>query len=367
VTSSGTTRTTVALLAALALVALTGGCSRVDRSQPSNAPDPTSQDGKGVAAELRLGYLPNITHATALIGLRRNLFAGALGTQTKLTTQTFNDGTEAVSALLGNSLDIAFIGSGPAINAFAKSKGEAVRLIAGATSGGAQLVVRPGITTAEQLRGRRIATPKLGNTQDIALKKWLADRQIPVGDGPDKVTVVNTDNPQTLDAFRTGQLDGAWLPEPWSSRLVLDAGAGVLLDERQLWPDGKFPTTVVIVRTQYLRDHPRTVQAFLRGQLAAVDWATGHPAEAQRVANTALQQLTGKALAEPVVARAFGGITLTADPLASTFPRLARDSVTAGVARSEPDLAGFVDLRPLNAVLTAAGKPTVDAAGSDTK
>jgi len=359
-----TIRTTLALLAAIGLTAVTTGCTRLEASSDQGN---TPAADKGAAPELRLGYLPNITHAAALIGVQKNFFAAELGGDTKLTTQTFNDGTEAVAALLGNSLDITFIGSGPAINAFAKSNGEAVRLIAGATSGGAQLVVKPGITTAEQLTGRKVATPKLGNTQDIALKKYLADKQIPVGDGPDKVTIVNTDNPQTLDAFRAGQLDAAWLPEPWSSRLVQDAGATVLLDEKQLWPDGKFPTTVVIVRTQFLRDHPRTVQAFLRGQLAAVDFATANPAQGHQVANTALKELTGKPLSDPVIARAFGNITLTADPLAGVFPQLAKDAVTAGTARSAPDLAGFVDLGALNAVLSAAGKPTVDAAGLDTK
>jgi NitT/TauT family transport system substrate-binding protein len=355
-------RATLALSAAVGLVA-TSACTRLETSGPGD----TFAVDKGPAAELRLGYFPNITHAAALIGVEKGFFAAELGTGTKLTTQTFNDGTEAVSALLGNSLDITFIGPGPAINAFTRSNGEAVRLVSGATSGGAQLVVRPEIRSTEQLKGKKVATPKLGNTQDIALKKWLSDQQIAIGEGPDKVTVLNTDNPQTLNAFRGGELDAAWLPEPWASRLVLDAGATVLLDEKELWPNGTFPTTVVIVRTQFLRDHPETVRAFLRGQLTAVNWATANRAEAQTVANGALEKLTGKALADAVIARAFGNITLTANPLAAEFPRLASDAVTAGVSQTAPDLAGFVDLGPLNDVLTAAGKPTVDAAGLDTK
>lgn len=364
-TDSRAARAVLVLIAVIGLATATG-CTRLDANEPSGAASAGEGADKGPAAELRLGYFPNVTHAAALIGVEKGLFAAELGS-TKLTAQTFNDGTEAVSALLGNSLDIAFIGSGPAINAFAKSNGKAVRLVSGAASGGAQLVARPGITTAEQLRGRKVATPKLGNTQDIALKKWLAEQRIPLGDGPDKVTVVNADNPLTFDAFRQGGLDAAWLPEPWSSRLVVDAGATVLVDEKQLWPDGQYPTTVVIARTQFLRDHPQTVQAFLRGQLATLDWATTNPADARKVTNAALQQLTGKALAEPVVGRAFANISLTADPLAARFPQLAQDAVTAGVAKSAPDLAGFVDLGPLNTVLAAAGRPTVDQAGLNTK
>lgn len=351
-------RTTLALLLAAGVLA-TAACSRVERSTDTTAAN------QGPAAELRLGYFPNVTHAAALAGVARGDFAGELGSGTKLTTQTFNAGPEAVSALLGGSLDITFIGSGPTINTFAKSNGEAIRLVAGATSAGAQLVARPEITEVGQLRGKRVATPQLGNTQDIALKKLLSEQELPVGTGPDQVTIVNADNPQTLEAFRSGQIDAAWLPEPWSSRLVLEAGAAVLLDEKELWPGGRFPTTVVVVRTEFLAAHPQTVQAFLRGLLSVTDWANANPAEARATVNAALAELTGKPLADPVIQRAFGNLTLTVDPLAVTFPQLAKDSVTAGIAASQPDLAGLVDLDPLNAALTAAGRPTADAAGLD--
>jgi NitT/TauT family transport system substrate-binding protein len=148
---------------------------------------------------------------------------------------------------------------------------------------------------------------------------------------------------------------------------VLDAGAKVLVDERDLWPDGKFPTTVLIVRTQYLAEHPQTVQSFLRGLLASIDWANGNKVEAQAVANEALKKLTGKALSQPVIERAFANITLSLDPLAATFPQLAKDAVTTGSSKSTPDLKGLVDLGLLNGMLTAVGKPTVDAAGLDKK
>jgi NitT/TauT family transport system substrate-binding protein len=348
------------MLLAAAVALATAACTRAESSTDAPAAD------QGPAAELRIGYFPNVTHAAALIGVERGLFAQHLGT-TKLTTQTFNAGPEAVNALLGGSLDISFIGSGPAINTFAKSGGEAVRLISGATSGGAQLVARRGITEPEQLRGRSVATPQLGNTQDIALKKWLAQHDLAIGTGADRVTVVNADNPQTLEAFRGGQIDAAWLPEPWSSRLVRDAGARVLLDERQLWPGGAFPTTVVVVRTAFLAEHPQTVRAFLSGLLDATEWASANRDQARDVVNAALGELTGKPLSPPVIERAFGNITLTVDPLAATFPQLARDSVTAGVAKSEPNLAGLVDLDQLNAVLAGAGMPAVDAAGLDRK
>ncbi len=317
----------------------------------------------GPAAELRLGYLPNITHAPALIGVANRYLQQELGATT-LTTQTFNAGPEQVAALLGGSLDAGFIGSGPAINAFAKSNGEAVRLVAGSTSGGAQLVVSPGITSPTQLRGRIVATPQAGNTQDVALKKWLEENDLANGTGPDAVTVQNIENPRTLDLFRSGEVAGGWLPEPWSSRLV-DAGARVLVDERTLWPDGKFPTTVLIVRTQFLRDHPQTVEALLRAHQRSIDFLNTEQAEAEATANRAIEDLTGAALTPAVLDRAFVKLSFDIDPLAWTFPQLARDSVTAGVTDRETDLAGFVDVAPLNNVLRAAGRPPVNAAGLD--
>jgi len=336
------------LAAALALA----GCSRAAEA-PSAPPAATSP-----AAELRLGYFPNITHAPAIIGVANGYFTQELGS-TKLTTQTFNAGGDEIAALLGGSLDAGFIGSSPAINGFAKSNGEGVRVIAGSTSGGAQLVVSPDITSPEQLKGKIIATPQKGNTQDVALKKWLKENNL---DG--QVTVQNLDNPRTLDLFRTNQIAGGWLPEPWSSRLV-DAGAKVLVDEKTLWPNGQFPTTVLIVRTQYLQEHPDTVSALIRGEQKAVDFTTTNAADAKKVTNDSIKQLTGSSLAPAVLDRSFTELQFTLDPLAATFPQLAKDSVTAGVADKETNLKGFIDVTALNGVLTQAGKPAVDAAGLD--
>ncbi|WP_350277311.1 ABC transporter substrate-binding protein [Kribbella sp. HUAS MG21] len=344
------------LAAALALTVAAAGCSRADSDEPAAA-----SNAKGPATELRLGYFPNVTHAAALVGLGKGLFTKELG-NTKLVPTKFNAGPEAVGALLGGSLDASFIGSGPAINAYAKSNGEAVRLIAGATSGGAQLVVKPTITKPADLVGKTVVTPQLGNTQDVSLKKWLADQQL-----TGKVKVTNLENAQTLDAFKKGEVDAAWLPEPWSSRLVLDAGAKVLLDEKSLWPDGKFPTTVLIVRTQFLQEHPETVKALLTGLVSAIDFSTANAADAKTVVNDQLKELTGKALKPAVIDRAFENIQLTADPIAGTFPQLAKDQVTAGIAKEAPAVAGFADLGPLNEVLGKTGKPPVDAAGLDTK
>ncbi|MBC6449654.1 ABC transporter substrate-binding protein [Actinokineospora xionganensis] len=350
------TRLTRLTAATAALSLLVAGCTRVESAQ-----EPTTGPDKGPATELRLGFFPNVTHASALIGLEEGLFAKELGA-TRLVPTKFNDGSTEMSAFLGGSLDAGFIGSGPAINGFGKSDGKAVRLVAGGTSGGAQFVVSADITTAEDLAGKTVVTPGLGSTQDVALKKWLVEKGL-----TDKVEVTNRENPQTFDAFKKGEVQAAWLPEPWASRLVLDAGGKVLLDEKDLWTDGKFPTTVLLVRTQFLRDHPQTVKALLRGLLAANDFAKADGAGAKAAINKQLEALTGKGLAPPVIDRAFTTIALDPDPLAGTFPQLAKDAVTAGVAAKETELSGFVDLTALNEVLKAAGKPAADAAGLDKK
>jgi NitT/TauT family transport system substrate-binding protein len=355
ITSIRPARLLTASTAVVALIAAVAGCSRADT--PNTA---ASSKDMGPASELRLGYFPNVTHAAALVGLDQGQFTKELGS-TKLVPTKFNAGPAAVGALLGGSLDASFIGSGPAINAYSKSNGEAVRLIAGATSGGAQLVVKPSITTPADLVGKTVVTPQLGNTQDVSLKKWLAQQNL-----TGKVKVTNLENAQTLDAFKKGDVDAAWLPEPWSSRLVLDAGAKVLVDEATLWPGGKFPTTVLIVRTQFLQGHPETVRQLLAGLVAAIDFITDKAA-AKAAVNRQLKELTGKALTPAVIDRAFSKIEVTADPIAAEFPQLAKDQVTAGITKNAPDVAGFADLGPLNDVLAKAGKPTVDAAGLDQK
>lgn len=342
---------------AIALIALTAlsGCSR------RGTEDAPAAQSKGAATEVRLGYFPNVTHAAALIGVEKGLFAKELG-NTKLTTQTFNAGPDEVNALLGESLDIAYIGSGPAINAYAKSKGEAVKLIAGATSGGAQLVVKPEINSIEDLKGKVVATPQLANTQDVSLKKYLAEKNL-----TGQVTVQNVENAASLDLFKKGDIQAAWAPQPWSARLVAEAGAKVLLDEKTLWEGGQFPTTVVIVRTKFLQEHPETVEAVLKGHVAAIDWAKANKDEAKTTVNAALEKLTSKKLGQKILDAAWDNIELTTDAQAKQFPQLAKDAVTAGVAKEAADVAGYADFTLLNKVLQAQGKPQVQAAGLDQK
>ena len=343
------TRSTALSLAALAL---TAGCATSSGSTTGAAvAEPAARSSGTPAAELRLGYFPNVTHATAVYGDAAGTFTDALGDGTTLTTQQFNAGPSAVEALFGGALDATYIGPNPAINAFVKSQGDAVRIIAGATSGGASLVVRPGIDSVEDLEGTRIATPQTGGTQDIALRHYLAEAGYEVAaNGAGEVTVVAQENAVTLTAFQSGELDGAWLPEPWASRLVLEAGAEVLVDEQDMWPGGDFVTTHVVVRTEYLRDHPQTVKALIEGSVEANRQIAADPEGAKQVVGTALGELTGKPLPPPVLDRAWAGITPTDDPIATSLATSAEHAFATGLVE-EADLRGIYDLTLLREVL----------------
>jgi len=320
-----------------------------------------SDSSTKAAGSLRLGYFANVTHAAAVVGVGKGLFQKDLG-PTTLKTQVFKDGPTEVTALLGGSIDAAFVGPNPAINAYVKGN-HAVRVIAGATLGGAALVVNKSITSAAQLKGKTIATPQLGNTQDVALRTWLNANGHHVTLSGGDVNIAPTDNATSLQLFQQGKIDGAWVPEPWVSRLVLQGGGHVLVGEASLWPQGKFATTELIVTTSYLSRHPGAVKALLKGDLDSIDYIASDPNGAQQVVNDELNKLTGKALPADVIAASFKDISVTADPAAATLQTDADHAFAVGTLTSKADLHGLVDLTLLNQLLTAAGKPTVSAGG----
>lgn len=345
-------RRAVGVLAILSLAFSAAACGG------SGSATPAAQDTGPVT--LHLGYFPNLTHAPAMIGLEKGFFSQELGSQVTIRTATFNAGPEAVTAMLSGALDIAYIGPNPAINAYAQSNRTGIRIIAGATSGGAALVVKPGITSAAQLKGKKIASPQLGNTQDVALRAWLTAQGVKVTKEGGEVTIVAQANSQTLDTFKNGTIDGAWVPEPWATRLQQEGGGTVLVDEKTLWPGGRFVTTHVIVRTQFLTQHPGVVERFLRGHVKAVEFAASSPDEAKTVVNSSLEKLTGKALKKQTIDAAWSNLLFTVDPIASSLRKSAADAQKAGLL-DPVDLSGIYSLDRLNAVLTSLGKPTVGA------
>ncbi|MFI6088659.1 ABC transporter substrate-binding protein [Streptomyces sp. NPDC051218] len=317
----------------------------------------------GGLKEVRLGYFPNLTHGTALVGLQEGQLQKELG-GTKIKSQDFNAGPDEIEALNSGSIDIGWIGPSPSINGYAKSKGKNLRIISGSASGGVSLVVNPKkIKNLDDLKGKKIATPQLGNTQDVALLNYLSEKgfKVDASSGKGDVTVTRTDNKVTPIAFKNGDIDAAWVPEPTASKLVADGGK-VLLDEKNLWPDKKFVITNIIVKQSFLNEHPKVVDAVLRGTVKTNKWINANPEKAKAAANTQLEELVGKPLPAEVIDPAWKSIDFTDDPLASTLETEADHAVKAGLL-DKPNLKGIYDLRPLNKVLEAEGQPSVDDAG----
>jgi len=341
-----------ALAASIAVGALAAGTAGAQSTgttaQKSSAP-----------VTVRLGYFPNVTHAPALVGVDQGLFQKALGNNT-LETKTFNAGPEEVTALLAGALDIGYIGPNPSVNAYAQSNGEAVRVVSGAASGGAYLVVKPEIAKAKDLVDKKVASPQLGGTQDVALRTWLKEQGLktdPQGGGD--VSIVPQDNSLTLDAFKQNQIAGAWVPEPWATRLVTEGGGKILVDEKTLWPDGRFVTTNIIVRTQFLDDHPDVVKQVLEGNLDAIDSIKTNRAAAETSVATQIQKITGKPIAPNLVTASFDNILFTPDPLPQTLQQSATNAVSVGLLQAPKNLFKIYDLKVLNQILKAEGKPAV--------
>ena len=284
-------------------------------SAPASEPAGTDAVGGGEPVTLRLGYFPNVTHAPAIIGVEEGTFQEALGDNVTIELTTFNSGTEAIEALFADAIDMSFIGPNPAINGYSQSDGEALRIVAGTTSGGASLVVREGIDSPEDLAGTTIASPSLGNTQDVALRAWLAEQGYETDTaGGGEVNVTPQDNPDTLAAMQSGDLDGAWVPEPWATRLVLEGGGHVLVDESELWPDGQFVTTHLISATGFLEDHPDVVRDLITGLGLAIDEANDDLERAQTLVNDGIERVTTSRLADQTIAGAWENLEFTLDP-----------------------------------------------------
>ena len=291
------------------------------------------------AAPFRLAFFPNLTHAQALVGNGEGLFAKATGGA--VTVRQFNAGPAAMEALLAGDVELVYVGPGPATIAYLRSDGAALRVVAGAVSGGAQLIARTARNPGD-LAGKRVASPQLGNTQDIALRTWVVAQGMTVGEGPSDVKVTPLSNPDIVGLFARGELEGAWVPEPWGARLRAEAGGHVLVDERDLWEGRKFPTTIVVASRRALEARRRDVVAVLRVHLALTERWRADPAGFARTANAEYGKLTGHPLPDAVLQDAFSRLEPTDDPLQR---QLVEGALHAQALKFAPrgDLAAMVD------------------------
>ncbi|HEY4905035.1 MAG TPA: ABC transporter substrate-binding protein [Candidatus Sulfotelmatobacter sp.] len=321
-----------------------------------------SAQGQGTANTIRVGAFPNITHAQAMVGKANGWFDKAMGPQVKVQWTSFNAGPSAIEALFAGAIDMTYVGPNPAINGYVRSNGEALRVVSGAASGGASLIVSndSGIQKPEDFHGKRVASPQFGNTQDVALRNWLKKNGLKSNDKGGDVRIIPMANPDQLTLFLKKDLDAAWAPEPWATRLIHEGNGRLFVDERSLWPNGQFVIGLLIVNTKFLSAHPDLVKNWIRANVDLTDWITGHPAEAKKLLNQQIQIETGKALAPAILDEAFARMQVTYDPLHSALTTAAQQAFDDGfLGRQMPDLSRLYDLTLLNQVLAEKGRKAI--------
>ena len=311
---------------------------------------------------IRVGAFPNITHAQAMVGKANGWFDKAMGPQVKVQWTSFNAGPAAIEALFGGAIDMTYVGPNPAINGYVRSNGEAVRVVAGAASGGASLIVRndSGIQKPEDFHGKRVASPQFGNTQDVALRNWLRSNGMKTNDKGGDVQIIPMANPDQLTLFVKKDLDAAWAPEPWATRLIHDGNGRLFVDERSLWPNGQFVIGLLVVNTKFLKNHPDLVKNWIRAHIDLTDWINDHSGDAKQLLNQQIQTETGKALPPVVLDEAFARMQVTYDPLHSALSKAAQQAFDDGfLGRQMPDLSQLYDVTLLNQVLAEKGRKPI--------
>ena len=315
---------------------------------------------------LRIGYFPNLNHAQAVIGLQQegdfqrilnaNNSNGNDGV--KIESFVFNAGPSAIEALFGGQIDVAYVGPNPAINGYLASGGQGIRIISGVASGGASFVVRndSGIESMKDLGGKKFASPQLGNTQDVALRKYLMDNGFKTTEKGGNVTVVPITPADILTLMLKKEIDGAWVPEPWATRLVKEANGKIFVDERELWPpDGKFVTANIIARTDYLKENPDIIKRLLQAHIDKTVWINENKEQAITTFNGALKKITGQTIPEDEIRDALMRLELTYDPIKESLFKMADNAYELGYlgnGGSKMDLSNIFDLTILNDILS---------------
>ncbi|MDD3893446.1 MAG: aliphatic sulfonate ABC transporter substrate-binding protein [Syntrophomonadaceae bacterium] len=310
---------------------------------------------------VKVAYFPNITHSQALVGKAEGQFQKALGETNKIEWKQFNAGPSEIEALLAGEVDIGYIGPGPAINGYAKSKGE-LQIIAGATDAGAILVSRKDLVIKDikDLSGKKVAVPQFGNTQDLSLRNLLQENGLKDTTKGGTVEIRQADNPDIKTLMDKGEIDAALVPEPWGSRLISEIGANVVLDYKQVWRDGKYSTAVVIVRTEFLKEHPDIVEKFLKTHVELTDYLNKNQGAAKEIVNAQIKELTQKPLAKDILDSSFSRLTITNNPEKDSVEEFVKLSVDTGILKEKPDTSNLYNYEILNKILKDRGQPQIN-------
>ncbi|MCZ6581693.1 MAG: ABC transporter substrate-binding protein [Thaumarchaeota archaeon] len=302
---------------------------------------------------VRVAFFPNIGHSTAIVGLEKEIFTKKLGDEIKIESKIFDSGPQVIESLFANSIDIAYVGPGPTINGFLKSHGQDLKIIAGAASGGASFVAHPdsGLDDANDLSGKKIAAPQISNTQDISLRHYLDQNNLTVAEKGGTVYVVNIANPDIYTLFAKGDIDAAWVPEPWATMLVQELNGKRVFFEEELWPDEKFASVLLVARSDFLLQNPVLVDRWLEAHVETTEWINANPDETEIVFNDYLKKLTGKTLPPEIIHESFSNLHITYDPIESSVLTFAQRADSLGyLGRQGYDLEGIFELQQLNSI-----------------
>ncbi|MBK8268320.1 MAG: ABC transporter substrate-binding protein [Planctomycetes bacterium] len=308
----------------------------------------TSAEGSKKLEELRLGYFANISHAQAMLGVHTHEFEKAIA-PVRLTHRVFNAGPLLIEALFAGELDIGYVGPGPVINAFVKSRGEGIRVIAAGASNGVVIVARPGsgIQKLSDLKGRRLATPQLGNTQDISARHYLL-RELGQADVDNVIPIPNAEQSGLMVR---GEIDAAWVPEPWGARLVKEAGAKIIAEEKDLWPEKEFSLAVIVTTPEFLKQHPQAVRQFLAAHIEMTRRLNAEPEACAAMFIEAMKAESGKSMSVELLKAAMSRTKYTNWPLEGTFRNYATWLRDVGFSRQNVDVKNLFETGILNSLV----------------
>ncbi len=298
----------------------------------------------GSENRIRVAYFPNVGHAVPIIGTETGIFSNGLGNQTVIETKLFDSGPQVIESLFANSIDIAYVGPGPAINGFLKSENKGIKILSGAASGGASFIVHPdsSISSVQDFPGKRIAAPQIGNSQDISLRTYLSENGLKTAEKGGSVVVFNIPNPDIYTLFVKGEIDAAWVPEPWATILVNELGGKRLFYEEELWPDKQFASVLLIGRSDFIEKHPQIIQNWISSHMETVNRINSNPNESELIFNQFMKKTLGQSLPDQIVSESLANLEITSDPISNSIYIFAERADSLGyLGRHGYDLEGI--------------------------
>ena len=294
--------------------------------------------------KIRVAFFPSIGHIIPIVGLEEKIFEKGIGEEKQIETKLFDSGPQVIESIFSGSIDVAYVGPGPIINGFLKSDGKDIKILSGAASGGASFIIQPnsGLESLENFDGKRIASPQISNSQDVSLRHYLESHGFKSVEKGGTVFVLNISNPDIYTLFAKGDIDGAWVPEPWATILVQELDGIRLFNEEKLWPNEEFASVLLIVRTEYLENNPETIQKWVESHEKTVTWINANPDKSKSLFSSFLIDYMGKSLPTKIIDESFSNITITSDPIKNSVIIFAERADSLGyLGRSGYNLDGI--------------------------